>query len=111
MNPCPDMLGGMATLNGNPVSTDELLPLALVNIGHFTSMRVDDGGIRGLSLHMERLVKDCKAVWGADLDTERVRDYVRRALDGQTQPCVIRVTVYDPEVDMGHPVEDRKSVV
>ncbi|TXS48057.1 aminotransferase [Streptomyces sp. uw30] len=92
----------MATLNGRPVSPDELLPLALVNVGHFTTMRVDDGGIRGLPLHMERLTKDCKAVWGADLDTDRVRDFVREALDGQTQPCVVRVTVYDPKVDMGH---------
>ncbi|BCM70565.1 MULTISPECIES: aminotransferase class IV family protein [Streptomyces] len=97
------MLGGMATLNGKPVSPDDLLPLALVNLGHFTSMRVDGDGIRGLALHMERLVKDCKAVWGADLDGERVRGYVRQALDGQTQPCVVRVTVYDPNVDMGHP--------
>lgn len=93
----------MATLNGKPASPDELLSLALVNIGHFTSMRVDDGSIRGLPLHMERLTKDCKTVWGADLDTARVRDFVRQALDGQTQPCVVRVTIYDPKVDMGHP--------
>ncbi|MET7286387.1 aminotransferase class IV family protein [Streptomyces sp. NPDC005573] len=93
----------MATLNGKPVSSDALLALALVNLGHFTSMRADDGGIRGLSLHMERLAKDCGAVWGTDLDTSRVRTYVRQALDGRTQPCVVRVTVYDPTVDMGHP--------
>ncbi|MEV0694217.1 aminotransferase class IV family protein [Streptomyces sp. NPDC050388] len=93
----------MATLNGKPASPDELLALALVNVGHFTSMRVDDGSIRGLPLHMERLTKDCKTVWGADLDTARVRDFVRQALDGQTQPCVVRVTIYDPKVDMGHP--------
>ncbi|MFE6177089.1 aminotransferase class IV family protein [Streptomyces sp. NPDC056464] len=92
----------MATLNGKPVSSDELLSLALVNIGHFTTMRVEDGRVRGLPLHMERLTKDCKAVWGAELDTERVRDFVRQALEGQTQPCVVRVTIYDPKVDMGH---------
>lgn len=95
----------MATLNGKPVSPDELLSLALVNVGHFTSMRVDDGSIRGLPLHMERLTKDCKAVWGADLDTDRVRAFVRQALHGQPQPCVVRVTIYDPEVDMGHPAD------
>ncbi|MFK0120148.1 aminotransferase class IV family protein [Streptomyces sp. NPDC090994] len=93
----------MATLNGTSVTTDDLLALALVNVGHFTSMRVDDGQIRGLALHMERLTKDCKAVWGADLDTERVRTYVRQALEGRTQPCVVRVTVYDPTADLGHP--------
>ncbi|MGA5134412.1 aminotransferase class IV family protein [Streptomyces olivoreticuli] len=94
----------MVTLDGKPVSADDLLPLALTNIGHFTSMRVsDDGTIRGLALHMERLVRDCKAVWNADLDTERVREYVRQGLEGQSRPCVVRVTIYDPKVEMGHP--------
>ncbi|MGW0711249.1 aminotransferase class IV family protein [Streptomyces sp. NPDC002643] len=96
----------MATLDGKPVSADDLLPLALTNFGHFTSMRVDgDGSIRGLTLHMERLVRDCKTVWGADLDTALVRDYVRRGLEGQSGPCVVRVTIYDPKVEMGHPAD------
>ena len=98
------MLGGMVTLDGKPVSAGDLLPLALTNVGHFTSMRVsDDGSIRGLTLHMERLVRDCKIVWGADLDTALVRKYVRQSLDGQSGPCVVRVTIYDPKVEMGHP--------
>ncbi|MET9479361.1 aminotransferase class IV family protein [Streptomyces sp. NPDC006638] len=93
------------TLDGTPVSADDLLPLALTNVGHFTSMRVDaDGRVRGLSLHLERLVRDCRTVWGADLDTGRVRDHVRQGLAGVTgRPCVVRVTVYDPAVDMVHP--------
>ncbi|MFI0220467.1 aminotransferase class IV family protein [Streptomyces lydicus] len=96
----------MVTLDGKPVSTDDLLPLALTNLGHFTSMRVDEAGhIRGLSLHMERLVRDCKIVYGAELDTGRVRDYVRQGLYGQSWPCVVRVTIYDPNVEMGHPTD------
>ncbi|MGW0670720.1 aminotransferase class IV family protein [Streptomyces sp. NPDC002746] len=106
------MLSSMVTLNGNPVSADDLLPLALTNLAHFTSMRVDaDGSVRGLTLHMERLTRDCKAVWGADLDTGLVRDYVRQALSGQTAPCVVRVTVYDPTVEMGHPASADKPQV
>src|SRR6478609_1794330 len=98
------MLCGMATLDGQPVNPDDLLALALTNYGHFTSMRVDaDHRIRGLSLHLERLVRDCKTVWGAALDTARVRDHVRQALDGHDGPCVVRVTVFDPAVDIGHP--------
>ncbi|HCA86990.1 MAG TPA: aminotransferase [Streptomyces sp.] len=100
------MLGGMVTLDGKLASAEDLLSLALINLGHFTSMRVDaDGTIRGLSLHMERLVRDCKAVWGADLDTERVRDCIRQGLEGQSGPCTVRVTIYDPKVDMGHPAD------
>ncbi|MFB9524943.1 aminotransferase class IV family protein [Streptomyces cremeus] len=96
----------MMTLNGRPVSADDLLPLALVNMGHFTTMRVDaDGRVRGLSRHLERLVKDCRIVWGAELDRERVRDYARQCLDGRSGPCTVRVTVYDPGVDLGRPAD------
>ncbi|MFF0066484.1 aminotransferase class IV family protein [Streptomyces sp. NPDC005279] len=96
----------MVTLDGKPVSADDLLPLALINVGHFTSMRVDaDGSIRGLALHMERLLRDSKIVWGTSLDTGRVREYVRHGLEGQTRPCVVRVTIYDPKVEMGHPAD------
>ncbi|MGQ4388596.1 aminotransferase class IV family protein [Streptomyces sp. SAS_270] len=98
------MLSGMVTLDGKSVSADDLLPLALTNFGHFTSMRVDgDGSIRGLTLHMERLVRDCKTVWGADLDATFVREYVRLGLEGQSGSCVVRVTIYDPNVEVGHP--------
>ncbi|MER7089048.1 MULTISPECIES: aminotransferase class IV family protein [Streptomyces] len=93
----------MVTLDGKPVSADDLLPLALTNLGHFTSMRVEaDGTIRGLSLHTERLARDCKAVFGTALNTGRVLDFVRRTLDGQDLPCVVRVTIYDPRMDLGH---------
>lgn len=100
------MLGCMVTLDGKPVSADELLPLALTNVGHFTSMRVDaDGSIRGLTLHMERLARDSEIVWHMAVNTGRVREYVRQALEGQTRPCVVRVTIYDPKVEMGHPAD------
>ncbi|MFI1201644.1 aminotransferase class IV family protein [Streptomyces sp. NPDC020883] len=96
----------MLTLDGQPASAADLQPLALTNLAHFTSMRVDiDGSIRGLSLHMERLVRDCKIVFGADLDTDRVRDFVRQGLEGQDRPCTVRVTIYDPKVDMGRPAD------
>lgn len=98
------MLWGMAHLDGKPVTTDDVLPLALTGYGHFTTMRADaDHRIRGLSLHLDRLVRDCGTVWGAALDTGRVRQFVRQALAGQRGPCVVRVTVYDPAVAVGHP--------
>ncbi|WP_167362006.1 aminotransferase class IV [Streptomyces yokosukanensis] len=96
----------MATLDGKPASADDLLALALTNVGHFTSMRVsEDGTIRGLTLHMERLVRDCKTVWNADLSINRVRSYVRQTVEGQQSPCVVRVTIFDSKVDMGHPAD------
>ena len=94
----------MATLDGEPVRPDDLLGLALLNYGHFTSLRFDtEGRVRGLSLHLERLVRDCRAVWDAELDPGRVRELLRRELAGQDGPCVVRVTVLDPGLDLGRP--------
>lgn len=104
----------MATFDENLVSADDLLPLALTNFAHFTSMRVgSDQSIRGLTLHLERLVRDCKIVYGADLDIGRVRRQIRAALVGRPGPCVVRVTIYDPAIDMGRPVDagDPKALI
>lgn len=91
----------MAELNGNPIGLSELQALALTNYGHFTSMRVEDGAVRGLPLHLARLARDCEAVFAAELDTDRVREFARRAAPSHGAG-VIRVTVFDPDLDMGH---------
>ncbi|MFD9614827.1 aminotransferase class IV family protein [Streptomyces sp. NPDC059083] len=90
-------------LDGNPVDLDQIKALALVNYGHFTSMRVEGrAGVRGLNLHLERLSRDCRAVFSTELDAERVRELVRHALDGTDETVVVRVTVFDPQLDLGH---------
>ncbi len=66
----------MEELNGRPVAPEELRSLALTNYGHFTTMRVESGRVRGLSLHLERLVRDCRMVFGVELDAGRVREYM-----------------------------------
>ena len=92
----------MAQLNGRPVTLDELQTLALTNYGSFTSLRVEDGHVRGLALHLDRLVRDSRILFGADLDAPYVRELIRRAApaNGST---TIRVTVFDPATDLGHP--------
>ncbi|MDB1086914.1 aminotransferase class IV family protein [Streptomyces sp. ACA25] len=90
-------------LNGQPAGAESLKALALTNYGHFTSMRVDNQRVRGLALHMERLERDCRTVFDARLDTDRVRQYVRRAISGQGGSLVVRVSVFDPALDIGHP--------
>ncbi|MFE5597524.1 aminotransferase class IV family protein [Streptomyces sp. NPDC056549] len=93
----------MMELNGAPADLEAVKALALVNYGHFTSMRVDDRRVRGLALHLERLQRDCRAVFATELDTDRVRDYIRRAVADQDGSFVVRVSVFDPALDMGHP--------
>ncbi|MEV6580029.1 aminotransferase class IV [Streptomyces sp. NPDC051582] len=94
----------MASLNGSPASPAALQALALTNYGHFTTMRVEDGGVRGLGLHLARLVGDCRAVFGAELDPEWVRECVRtEAGSGRAGRFMVRVTVFDPELDLTAP--------
>jgi branched-subunit amino acid aminotransferase/4-amino-4-deoxychorismate lyase len=92
----------MAELNGEPAELAQMQILALTNYGHFTSMRVDDGRVRGLSLHIERLRRDCRRLFGSDLDPHRVRELARRAAPASGSTTV-RVTVFDPRLDLGHP--------
>jgi branched-subunit amino acid aminotransferase/4-amino-4-deoxychorismate lyase len=93
----------MAELNGSPATPDALQALGLVNYGHFTSMRVDDQQIRGLSQHLDRLVRDCRTLFDADLDRDQVRDFVRHAVSDRQGSFIIRVTIFDPNLELGHP--------
>ncbi|MFD0884350.1 aminotransferase class IV family protein [Streptosporangium algeriense] len=93
----------MAELNGAPVSAEAWQALSLVNYGHFTSMRVHEQRVRGLSHHLERLEQDCRLLFGAHLDGDQVRDLVRHAVKGDNGTFVVRVTVFAPELDLGHP--------
>ncbi|NVK82265.1 aminotransferase class IV [Streptomyces morookaense] len=91
----------VVTVDGAPAPLAYLQSLALANYGHFTTMRVENGGVRGLSLHLDRLRRDCRAVFGADLDPARVVAYVRQAVAGHEAGAVmVRVTVFDPHLDM-----------
>ncbi|MEU4658396.1 aminotransferase class IV [Streptomyces sp. NPDC023723] len=112
----------MARVNQPPATAEDLLPLALTSYGHFTTLRVDaERRVRGLSLHLERLVRDSEAVFGVPVDTGRVRELIGTALDGRSGadgsggaggpgglsgaggPCTVRVTHFDPAVDLVRP--------
>lgn len=88
-------------LNGVLPAMDQVKALALANYGHFTSMLAEDGRVRGLSLHMQRLTRDCRLLFDVDLDTDRVRYYIRHALTDAAPRTVARVTIYDPMLDLG----------
>ncbi|MGA4838447.1 aminotransferase class IV [Streptomyces sp. G45] len=88
-------------LDGTPATPDDLSALALYNYGHFTSLRVESGGrVRGLGLHLRRLADDCRALFDTDLDTDAVREALRRVADRHTAPVTVRVTVCDPATSL-----------
>jgi len=69
-------------------------------------MRVEDQRIRGLTLHLERLMRDCHRIFDADLYPDRVRHLVRRTLADTAGSVVVRVTVFDPDLELGRPGVD-----
>jgi branched-subunit amino acid aminotransferase/4-amino-4-deoxychorismate lyase len=99
----PATLTGVMELDGVAVDADQISALALTNYGHFTSMRVEGARVRGLSLHLDRLRADCRAVFDTELDTDHVRRLVREAVRHTAESVVVRVTVFDPDLDFGHP--------
>ena len=96
----------MAERTGGCTELHQVTALALVNYGHYTSMRVDGQRVQGLTLHLQRLMRDCLRIFDADLDPDRVRHLVRRTLGGSAGSVVVRVTVFDPDLGLGHPGAD-----
>lgn len=89
-------------LDGGNVTADQVKTLALTNYGHFTSMLVEECQVRGLSLHLQRLARDCRQLFDVELDTDRVRGFIRHVLSGGPSRAVVRVTIYDPSLDLGN---------
>lgn len=93
----------MQLLDGAPASATDLQPLALTGFGHFTTMRVERGGVRGLARHLARLARDCRTVFRVELDIATVRDQLRAAIADEPDPVVVRVTVFDPRLGVERP--------
>lgn len=66
-------------LNGDPLGPGAFVA-GMTSYGHFTAMQVRDGRVRGLSHHLDRLTSSTRLLFGAELDTDLVRSYVRRAI-------------------------------
>jgi branched-subunit amino acid aminotransferase/4-amino-4-deoxychorismate lyase len=90
-------------VDGVGVDAPDLESLALYNYGHFTSMRVEDMAVRGLAMHLARLVADSEHLFGQAIDPDRVRDLVARAIPGHGGPVTVRVTVFAPDFDLSRP--------
>jgi branched-subunit amino acid aminotransferase/4-amino-4-deoxychorismate lyase len=94
----------LAELNGEPPAAEDLLLPAVVNYGHFTSMQVREGRVRGLDLHLRRLADANPRLFGTALDTGTVRAYLRHAVATAGVPAAsVRVTVFARDFDRTRP--------
>ncbi|MET1025371.1 MAG: aminotransferase class IV [Pseudoxanthomonas sp.] len=87
-----------------PAEADDLRALATINYGHFTSMRVRDGAVQGLDLHLARLRKGHAALFDAALDEAGLRDVLRMVLPEQGE-CSVRITGFARAFDYRDPLK------
>jgi branched-subunit amino acid aminotransferase/4-amino-4-deoxychorismate lyase len=95
-------------LNGLPARIEDLRSLMQTNYGHFSAMRVEDGSVRGLDLHIERLAASTRELFGTALDRERLRGYLRHAIADEIRALSLRVNIFSRALDREHlarPVE------
>src|SRR3546814_2252198 len=67
--------------NGRRAEAADLVALAMRNHGHFTTMQVRDGAVRGLDLHLARLREATAELFDVAFDDARATGGLRQALD------------------------------
>lgn len=84
-------------IDGLPPTETDLHYLALINYGAYTSFRVEDGGVRGLDLHLDRLETSAAELFGEPVGKDRLRDLMRIALAGQPNAW-LRISLFSPDI-------------
>jgi branched-subunit amino acid aminotransferase/4-amino-4-deoxychorismate lyase len=87
-------------LNGRAPTPEELYRIAATNYGHFTTMQVRGGRVRGMALHLARLDDGNETFFGGRGDVEdelRLRGWIRQAL-GDVRDASVRVTCVEAGV-------------
>lgn len=85
------------SVDGAPATPDELTHVALVNYGAYTSFRVEQGGVRGLDLHLARLEAEAAELFGESVGETRMRELMRAAVAGRGD-CWLRVSLFSPGI-------------
>nr|WP_272954622.1 aminotransferase class IV [Kribbella sandramycini] len=80
-------------LNGQPLHTVTTELLRATTYAHFTSMQVRSGHVDGLDLHLERLDRSTREVFGRPLAADRVRSTLRAGLDRTDGDATFRLTI------------------
>jgi len=90
-------------IDGRPASAADLAHFALSNYGAFTSMQVEDGGVRGLDLHLARLEAEAIDLFGVAVPGATLRDWMWQALDGRPGRFSLRVNLFSDAISLRTP--------
>lgn len=84
-------------IDGLSPAEADLLYLSHANYGAYTSFAVEDGGVRGLGLHLERLENEAVTLFGRPVGLERLRALARQAL-ARRRDAWLRVSLFSPHI-------------
>ena len=96
-------------IDGLPPTDDDLRYVALVNYGAYTSFRIEDGGVRGLDLHLARLEASAVELFGEPLSGDSLRGLIRTAV-ADRRDAWIRVSLFAPEIVPRSPSATARTV-
>lgn len=91
------MSAGGVLIDGRPATPDDLAYQAMVNYGAYTSFRVEQGGVRGLDLHLARLEASAVELFGEAVGEARLRELMRLAGEGRPDAWM-RVSLFSPKL-------------
>ena len=88
-------------IDGRPAGLEDLGHQALINYGALTSFGVEEGGVRGLDRHLERLKVSALELFGEAVVEDRLRDQMRTALAGRD--AWLRISLFSSELSLRQP--------
>lgn len=89
-------------IDGAPATPEDLAHQALVNYGAYTSFRVEDGGVRGLDLHLARLESSAVELFGQTVGMDHLRALMCSAL-GTRQNAWLRISLFSNAISNRDP--------
>ncbi|WP_376752037.1 aminotransferase class IV, partial [Brevundimonas nasdae] len=90
-------------IDGQAAEVGDLSHFVLSNYGAFTSMQVEDGGVRGLDLHLARLEAEAVELFGVAVPEALLRQRMRQALDGRPGRFSLRINLFSEAISLRSP--------
>jgi branched-subunit amino acid aminotransferase/4-amino-4-deoxychorismate lyase len=88
-------------VNGAPADVETLATVVATNYGAFTLAPVRAGAVQGLDLHLARLDRAARELFGRPLDLDAVRRWAAAAAEGGD--CTLRINVFSRALDRRRP--------